>query len=75
MVDIKKNPTKPWPQKYPGVRVARNFPVGPDPNRPTRTDMIPGKKYPGVHVAKNFPVGPDPDRPTRTDMNQRATQE
>ena len=70
MAGNQKKQLKPWPKRYPGVQVAKNFPVGPDPDRPTRTDKIRGKKYPGVHVAKNFPVGPDPYRPTRTDMGQ-----
>ena len=75
MADNQKKQLKPRPKKYPGVYVSKNFPVWPDPNRPTRTDMIPGKKYPGVHVSKTFPVGPDPHRPTRTDMGQVPDQE
>ena len=75
MADNQKKQLKPWPKKYPGVYVSKTFPVGPDPDRPTRTDMIPGKKYPGVHVSKTFPVGPDPYRPTRTDMGQVPDQE
>ena len=75
MADNQKKQLKPRPKKYPGVYVSKTFPVGPDPDRPTRTDMIPGKKYPGVHVSKTFPVGPDPHRPTRTDMGQVPDQE
>ena len=39
MADNQKKQLKPWPKKYPGVHVSKTSPVGPDPYRPTRTDM------------------------------------
>ena len=71
MAGNQKKQLKPWPKKYPGVHVSKTFPVGPDPDRPTRTDMIPGQKVSGrSRSRRTFPVGPDPYRPTRTDMGQ-----